>query len=172
MQDLMMEVNIPEESVPLPFNNTDPDGQYVNDPVIFSESIASLFTFVFDWGRNCTNNTSTITSPSTRPRAAKMLMGAVPIYGNAASDIMLLELLDDIPADYEPYYMGWSSDPNETPSSLIVMHHPNGDYKMVAATKYAYVVAPLLMIGKLGVESGACSTHNPAARCTEVDHHH
>lgn len=136
MQDLMIEVNIPAESVPLPFNNTDPEGQYVNDPFTFSESVASLFMFVFDWGRNCTNTTGFVTTPSSPPRFAKMLQGAIPIYGNAASDIMLLELLDDIPAAFEPYYMGWTSDPTETPSSLIVMHHPSGDFKKVAATKY------------------------------------
>lgn len=136
MQDLLSELNVPADSVPMPMNVTDPNGQYVDDPVIFSESIASFFTFVFNWGQSCTNSSSTITTPYARPQRARMVMGAVPIYGNAASDIMLLELLDDIPAVYQPYYMGWTSFPDETPSSLIVMHHPSGDYKKVAYTGY------------------------------------
>lgn len=162
MQDLLMEIDVPEDEIPKPFNNTDPNGQYVNDPLIFSESIASFFTFVFDWQRNCTNSSSTITTPSLRPQRAKMVMGAIPIYGNAASDIMLLELLDDIPAVYEPYYMGWSSFPDETPASLIVMHHPSGDYKKVAFSKYECLLLLFLC------RSTPTAPHSPPTHCVGV----
>lgn len=134
LQDMLLSASVPDASVPLPFNDTDPNGEYVNDPYIFTETLTSKFFFAFNFQRACTN--SSASSTLSRFQGVQLLQGAIPLYGNAATDIMVLELLDDIPTVFTPYYMGWSSYADDVPSSLMVVHHPNGDMKKISVVKY------------------------------------
>lgn len=46
-------------------------------------------------------------------------------------DFALLELTDDIPADYEVYYSGWSRS-TSYPQQPVGIHHPDGDIKKIS----------------------------------------
>lgn len=51
--------------------------------------------------------------------------------GNNGSDYMLVELNNDVPSAYNPYYNGWRRN-NVTSSSGVSIHHPAGDIKKIS----------------------------------------
>ncbi len=51
--------------------------------------------------------------------------------GNNGSDYMLVELNNDVPTAYNPYYNGWRRN-NVTSSSGVSIHHPAGDIKKIS----------------------------------------
>jgi hypothetical protein len=51
--------------------------------------------------------------------------------GSTGSDFLLLELEDDIPANYNVYFAGWSADA-VTPADVVGIHHPAGDVKKIS----------------------------------------
>lgn len=51
--------------------------------------------------------------------------------GNSGSDFLLLELNNDIPALYNPFYAGWDAN-NTAPTSGVGIHHPAGDIKKIS----------------------------------------
>lgn len=76
---------------------------------------------------SCSNDT---------PVGTRSLTGAVKLAsstptGNDGSDFYLLELFDDIPVSYEPYYQGWSAR-NELSNAGVSIHHPAGDVKKIS----------------------------------------
>lgn len=48
------------------------------------------------------------------------------------SDFKLLQLLQDVPLSYSPYFNGWSLQENVT-STGVGIHHPNGDVKKISS---------------------------------------
>ncbi|MGE5318232.1 MAG: T9SS type A sorting domain-containing protein [Chloroflexota bacterium] len=70
------------------------------------------------------------------PSGTKSLTGAVKLasssaVGNNGSDFYLVELSDDIPGNYQPYYLGWNAK-NEVSNSGVSIHHPAGDVKKIS----------------------------------------
>jgi hypothetical protein len=56
--------------------------------------------------------------------------GDLKVYAEA-QDIALLQMYDTPPADYRPYYAGWTLE--SSPSSpYVCIHHPSGDVKKIA----------------------------------------
>jgi hypothetical protein len=53
--------------------------------------------------------------------------------GNTGSDFALLELEDDIPDNYTPYFAGWDAS-NTVPSTAVTIHHPDGDVKKISTS--------------------------------------
>lgn len=53
--------------------------------------------------------------------------------GNSGSDFALLEMEDDIPASWNPYFAGWDASTG-TPASGVGIHHPSGDVKKISTT--------------------------------------
>lgn len=54
--------------------------------------------------------------------------------GNAGSDFMLLELNNDIPSSFVPYWAGWDATPMSTSAADgVCMHHPTGGAKKVSS---------------------------------------
>lgn len=49
---------------------------------------------------------------------------------NGKLDFTLLELLKQIPNDYEPYFVGWNASTNP-PANTTGIHHPKGDVKKI-----------------------------------------
>ncbi len=60
------------------------------------------------------------------------ISGSTLLASCSSSDFALLELSQEVPLDYNPYYAGWSAE-NTAPTSAVGIHHPSGDIK-----KWAY----------------------------------
>jgi hypothetical protein len=74
-------------------------------------------------------------NPSTEP-PLKSMVGASKIAqggnrGNTGSDFYLLMLNQNIPAAYNPYFMGWSAE-DIVSSAGVTIHHPDGDIKKIS----------------------------------------
>lgn len=54
--------------------------------------------------------------------------GSTLLASCSNSDFALLELSQDVPLNYNPYYAGWSA-VNTAPTSSVGIHHPSGDIK-------------------------------------------
>ena len=51
--------------------------------------------------------------------------------GDSGSDFMLMELSEDIPANYDPYWAGWNRSSSSNGGGIAV-HHPAGDVKKIS----------------------------------------
>lgn len=51
--------------------------------------------------------------------------------GDSGSDFLLLELVQSIPASYNPFFAGWDATAT-TPDNVIGIHHPAGDRKKIS----------------------------------------
>lgn len=61
---------------------------------------------------------------------AEKLASSTP-NGNNGSDFYLVHLLEAIPNDYQPYFLGWNAQ-NELSNSGVCIHHPDGDVKKIS----------------------------------------
>ncbi len=59
------------------------------------------------------------------------LFGSSLLATSDRIDFSLVELDQDPPLSYEPYYAGWNSSTN-TPEKTVCIHHPQGDVKKIA----------------------------------------
>ncbi|MBL0315930.1 MAG: trypsin-like peptidase domain-containing protein [Flavobacteriales bacterium] len=53
--------------------------------------------------------------------------------GDTGSDFLLLELEDEIPSGWNPFFCGWNAETSAA-SSGVCIHHPSGDSKKISAT--------------------------------------
>ena len=56
------------------------------------------------------------------------ISGSTLLASCSNSDFALLELSQEVPLEYNPYYAGWSAE-NTAPTSAVGIHHPSGDIK-------------------------------------------
>ena len=56
------------------------------------------------------------------------ISGSTLLASCSSSDFALLELSQEVPLNYNPYYAGWSAE-NTAPTSAVGIHHPSGDIK-------------------------------------------
>ncbi len=107
----------------------------------------SSVVFWFNWqSENCENPTS--------PPPYDAMSGAVQRARNSASDFWLMELNQDIPLEYEPFYAGWNRSLDETLDETIIgVHHPSTDIK-----KFSYAEGGVQSASYLG-SPGSGSTH-------------
>lgn len=54
--------------------------------------------------------------------------------GDSGSDYVLLELEDDVPDNWNPFYAGWDAT-GSTPNDGVSIHHPNGDVKKISTSE-------------------------------------
>lgn len=93
-----------------------------------------MYRFDFDYeGEDCTN-------PVEEPQA-KSVLGAELIAGRQQSDFTLLELIPEIPASYNLYFIGWHVS-QFAPTSSTVFHHPVGDIKKVSWSNISAGIEP------------------------------
>ncbi|GHT23107.1 hypothetical protein FACS189430_05870 [Bacteroidia bacterium] len=85
----------------------------------------SVFTFEYE---NLTCESNIISGVS------KTISGARLLAYKKELDFALLELSADIPADYHPYYAGWTLS-SQNPASGTGIHHPSGDVKKISVEK-------------------------------------
>ncbi|NND77610.1 MAG: T9SS type A sorting domain-containing protein [Flavobacteriales bacterium] len=52
--------------------------------------------------------------------------------GSSGSDFMLLELQENIPASYNPFWAGWSKSSVASSGGGVCIHHPNADVKKIS----------------------------------------
>lgn len=107
------------------------------------------WVFYFNYERSGCENQGTTTPNSTTgcdPKAT----GSI----NGGSDFFLVELDNDVPESYNPYWNGWDIRP-EAPSIGVSIHHPAGDSKKVSTFE-----TPLLTTtwnGYIGAQDAAWS---------------
>ncbi|MDR0815528.1 MAG: trypsin-like peptidase domain-containing protein [Bacteroidales bacterium] len=97
-------------------------GHCVSDSVMAEQSV---FTFEYE---NLTCESNVVSGVS------KTISGARLLAYKKELDFALLELSADIPADYHPYYAGWSWS-SQNPVSGVGIHHPSGDVKKICVDK-------------------------------------
>jgi hypothetical protein len=51
--------------------------------------------------------------------------------GSSGSDFLLVELMQSIPASYNPFFAGWDAT-SSTPNDVVGIHHPSGDRKKIS----------------------------------------
>lgn len=68
----------------------------------------------------------------TNFQAAQTLSGSALIANHEDSDFTLLELDENPPANYYPYFAGWNAEATVSVNSAVSIHHPDGDVKKIA----------------------------------------
>lgn len=94
----------------------------INENII--EDIVILFNYEAD---ECFPNT-----PVTAPSNVNLINGAkiVSNFDDGLTDFALLELIEDIPQSFYPFFSGWTNSENTPdPKQGFVIHHPRGDIK-------------------------------------------
>lgn len=76
--------------------------------------------------------------------AGQQVMGcSIAARSNSASgsgsDFVLLELLDEIPEFYEPYWNGWNLQSTTISGGGVGIHHPSGDSKKISTSTSNFV---------------------------------
>jgi len=91
----------------------------------------SQWVFYFNYEAPACNN------PSAEGNlAAKSMTGAIKVAnggdgGNTGSDFLLLLLNQDVPKEYNPYFLGWDRSSDSSLSGVSI-HHPAGDIKKIS----------------------------------------
>jgi hypothetical protein len=85
--------------------------------------------------------------PTTEPEYNSIL-GCELVAGRQQSDFTLVEMIPDIPASYNLYFIGWSVSAI-APTSSTIIHHPKGDIKKIASSSIS-----------AGIESNAINWNN------------
>jgi hypothetical protein len=111
-------------------NNTAMDGKpYLLTANHCGSTGFGSWVFRFNWqSANCPNPSSSPTSQS--------LTGAQLRARNSGSDFLLLELNNQVPANYNAYFSGWYNE-NIAPTSSVGIHHPSGDIKKISISNFA-----------------------------------
>lgn len=84
------------------------------------------------WRFDFNYESSACPEPTVEPDYDSMT-GSVFRAGRQANDFLLVELMNDLPAQYLAYYLGWNRN-GLAPDTSYIFHHPNGDIKKVAAS--------------------------------------
>ena len=128
-------------------NNTAQDGAPLVLGANHCYNNAGSVVFWFNW------QSETCDNPSSSPDYDAM-SGAVTLSRNSDSDFWLLELNDDVPAEYNPYFSGWNRTTDSSIDGYIVgIHHPSADIK-----KYSYMFEGVDASSYLGAP-GSGTTH-------------
>lgn len=127
-------------------NNTNNDGT----PYFLSANHCFTSSPVVFWFNY---ESETCSNPSTPP-SHDALSGAVTVSRNSASDFWLMELNDEIPAEYNLFFSGWNrTEEPEIPGYIFGVHHPSGDIK-----KFSYLFDGVTASSYLGA-TGSGTTH-------------
>jgi lysyl endopeptidase len=116
-------------------NNTRRDGiNYLMtaEHCISTENEANTAVFYFDY--------ESPTCGGLDGSTQKSLSGATIRATGVSLDFTLLELIDPVPFNYQPYYAGWNRSASP-PESGFAIHHPLGDVKKVSTEEHALDVA-------------------------------
>jgi hypothetical protein len=59
------------------------------------------------------------------------VQGSTLIASNSSVDYRLVRITENIPASYQPYFLGWNRG-GTAPSSTVTIHHPSGDVRKIS----------------------------------------
>jgi hypothetical protein len=116
-------------------NNTNFDGR----PYVLSANHCyrspSTLVFWFNWqGETCEN--------PTQPPPYDAMSGAVSRVRQSVSDAWLIELNQDVPIGYNPFYAGWDRSLDSAITETVVsIHHPRGDIKKISYALHGAVAS-------------------------------
>lgn len=97
-----------------------------------SEADFNQWIFYFNYeAANCDNP---LIEPQLNTITGAQLRAKSPGSPSSFSDFMLLELNQEIPSTFTPYFNGWSRE-NSITTDGVGMHHPSGDIKKISTYK-------------------------------------
>lgn len=101
---------------------------------------------------------ATCENPSVEP-ALKSMTGATKIAASSnagilGSDFYLVLLNQNIPDEYNPYYMGWDRTGNVS-SNGVSIHHPQGDIKKISTYTSNLISTTYTNGGSVGLTNGS-----------------
>jgi hypothetical protein len=110
-------------------NNTAKDGR----PFILSASHCQYgFTPLYEnWRFDFGYESLGCENPVSEP-IYQSLTGCTLRARGQDSDFLLLELVEDIPVEYNVYYNGWDHRDNYLPDTVALIHHPSADIKKIS----------------------------------------
>jgi len=79
--------------------------------------------------------------PSIEPGYQSML-GCNYRAGWSDTDVLLLELLENVPSSYQTRFNGWNRTTSHLPDTSTILHHPRGDIKKISQDYQAAVFHP------------------------------
>lgn len=128
-------------------NNTNFDGR----PYVLSANHCyrspSTLVFWFNWQSETCEN-------PTQPPPYDAMSGAVSRVRQSVSDAWLIELNQDVPIGYNPFYAGWDRSLDSAITEPVVsIHHPRGDIK-----KFSYALNGAVSSSYVG-GAGSGTTH-------------
>lgn len=90
------------------------------------------FVFYFNYQSADCNNPVDELAVNYRSISGCQLVARTTTGGRLDSDLLLMELNDTIPADFNAYYSGWDATPAVPSGGGVGIHHPKGDIKKVS----------------------------------------
>ena len=110
-------------------NNTAKDGR----PYILSaHHCQSGFQPIYDsWRFDFGYESTSCEKPASEP-GFQFLTGCMLRAKGQDSDFLLLELIDEIPVEYNVYYNGWNHADQYLPDTVALIHHPSADIKKIS----------------------------------------
>ncbi len=102
-----------------------------------SASDLQQWTFYFNYeSPDCANPPSEGNLASQRMTGASLIANSDDNGGDFGSDFLLLELNNDVPDSFNPYYAGWNRSGEDTPEEGVAIHHPQGDIKKISTYNF------------------------------------
>jgi hypothetical protein len=101
---------------------------------------------------------TTCANPTIEP-VAKTMVGATKIAASSnagilGSDFYLVELQEDIPVEYNAYFMGWERTGDGSTNGVSI-HHPQGDIKKISTYTSDLLSATYTSGGYVGLTNGS-----------------
>lgn len=110
-------------------NNTAKDGRSF---ILSAHHCQSGFNPIYDsWRFDFGYESTSCQKPAIEP-GFQSLTGCVLRAKGQDSDFLLIELLDEIPVEYNVYYNGWNHADDYLPDTVALIHHPSADIKKVS----------------------------------------
>ena len=98
------------------------------------------WAFVFNYERGCVSGGGGSHGQQTRSKFKDFLSGARLIWTDKATDVILLEIIPDVPSRFGAYFAGWDARRFDLMDPLsVAFHHPSGDFKKVSVDSNAKV---------------------------------
>ena len=98
-----------------------------------SASVSNMNQWIFYFNyesAGCSNGTSGQVPNNTMTGCAR-IADSGDGGGDSGSDYLLVEINNDVPQSYNPYFNGWRRN-NVTSASGVSIHHPSGDIKKIS----------------------------------------
>lgn len=93
------------------------------------------------WRFDFNYESSGCADPTTEP-AYNSMLGCNIRAGWSDTDVLLLELLENVPGSYNTRFNGWNRTLTHLPDTSTIIHHPRGDIKKISQDYDAAIIFP------------------------------